>query len=323
MLSTTFMGIELRNPIVVGACHLTGTIRKLKACEKAGAGAVVLKTVFEEQVRSDSRLLAAAMKSPSSSETVLDELSTNFTLDEYLSLIEEAVKSLEIPVIASIHCRSLRGWEELAKRIEEIGAHAIELNLFDLGSRPDRSGAQIEKSYLDIARRVRRSVKLPLAAKIGLNLTSPANMAYGLREAGMNGLILFNRFYGPDIDIDKRKLTDAPVLSSETESLQSLRWVGILSGQVDLDLASAGGIYSHRGVLKQLLVGARIVEMSSAFYTGGLEQIQIILSEVESWMKRHKYSSLADFRGTLSQSRSEQSRLFESVQYTELQRNSK
>ncbi|HUX21249.1 MAG TPA: dihydroorotate oxidase, partial [Spirochaetia bacterium] len=163
MLTTTFMGIELRNPIVVGASHLTGTIRKLKACEKAGASAVVVRTIFEEQVRADSRLLAAGMKSPSSSDAVLEELSTNHTLDEYLTLIEEAVKGLEIPVIASIHCRSPRGWEEYAKRIEDLGVRAIELNLFELGSSPDRSGAQIEKSYFDIARRVRRSVKLPLA----------------------------------------------------------------------------------------------------------------------------------------------------------------
>lgn len=325
MLATTFMGIELHNPIVVAASHLTGTIRKLKACEKAGAGAVVVKTIFEERVQAESRLLAATMKSPSSTDgdAVLDELSTNYTLDEYLTLIEEAVKSLGIPVIASIHCRTLRGWEEYAARIEDIGARAIELNLFDLGSRPDRNGAQIERSYLEIARRVRRKVKLPLAAKIGLNLSSPANMAYGFREAGMNALVLFNRYYGPDIDVEKRKLIDSPVISSESDSLHALRWIGILSGQVDLDLAAAGGVHSHRGVLKQLLVGARTVEMASAFYVGGLEQIGVILRDLEGWMKRHKYSTIADFRGILSQDRTQHSRIFESVQYLETQRNAK
>ncbi len=322
MLATTFLGMELKNPIIVGASHLTGTIRKLKACQKAGAGAVVVKTVFEEQVRRESRLLASTMRSPANAngDVVLEELSTNLTLDQYLELIESAKKGLEIPVVASIHCSSARGWEEYASRIEAIGADAIELNLFELGSRTDRTSAQVEKSYLDAVRRVRKKVKLPIAAKLGVNLSSPANLAVGLREAGVDGIVLFNRYYGPDIDIDKRKLVDAPVLSSETESLQSLRWVGILSSIVDVDLAASGGIYTYKGVLKQLLAGARAVEMNSGLYSGGLERIGEILGEIEGWMKRHKYTGLADFRGIVSQDRSEATRLFESVQYIEPQR---
>lgn len=319
-LTTTFMGIRLRNPIVVGASHLTSTIRKLRACAKAGAGAVVIRTVFEQRVRAESRFLASTLRSPSNSnrDAIIEELSSNYTLDEYLKLVEEAKKGLDIPVIASIHCRSNHGWEEYSARLEDVGADALELNLFELGSRLDRSGAQIEKTYRDIAKRVRKKVKLPLSAKLGLNLSSPANLAAELCEAGLNGLVLFNRFYGPDIDIEKRKLIKSPVLSSESESLHSLRWVGILSGRLDIDIAAAGGIYSFREVVKQLLVGARTVEMASALYTNGLEHIASTLSGIEDWMKRHKYATPADFRGTLNQDRA--SRLFESAQYIELSR---
>lgn len=320
-LSTTFMGIELRNPIVVGACHLTATIRKLKACEKAGAGAVVLKSIFEELVRSDAKAAVSTMKSPSNTnrQAILDELGENLALDEYLALVEEAKKALSIPVIASIHCQSPRTWEEYASRLEEVGADGLQLNLYSLGSAVGRGAAQIEKGYLDAARRVRRRVKLPIAAKIGMNLTSPAGFAESLREVGMDALVMFNRFYGPDVDIHRMKLTAAPVLSSESESLAALRWIGLLSGKINLDFAGAGGVHGYEDVVKQLLVGARCVEMCTALYTNGLDHIGRTTTKIEGWMKRHKLSTLSDFRGRLRSEEAKQSEMFESSQYVELQ----
>lgn len=319
-LATTFMGLELRNPIVVGASHLTASIRKIRACEKAGAGAVVLKSIFEAKVESESRGIISGMRSPSSSDghAVLKELGQNLALDEYLSLIERAKKGSTIPVIASIHCVTGRGWEEYASRIEAVGADALQLNLFELDAGGGKNGGQIERSYLDVVKRLRRKVKIPIAAKLGPQLSSPRDMAFALREAGVDGLVLFNRFYGPDVDIDRMRLTGAPVLSDRSEALPALRWIGILSGQLDADFAASGGIHTARGVLKQLLVGARVVEMCTAFYTDGLEQIGRMTAEIEGWMKRHKFSTLSDFRGSLCQDRAKDPATYEMTQYYEL-----
>lgn len=323
-LATTFMGIELRNPILVGACHLTGTLRKIRACERAGAGAVVLKSIFERQVQAEASGLVAKMKSPSASNAnaVLKEVGTNLVLDDYLKLVEDAKKSLKIPVVASLHCVSHRAWEEYAERIEGVGADALQLNLFELGSRAERGGREIEREYLEVARRVRRRVKVPLAAKLSPNLSSLAAMAEDLRDTGINALVLFNRYYGPDIDVEKIRLVAAPVLSGESEALPALRWIGILSGRMDLDFAATGGIHTSGGVLKQLLAGARVVELCTALYTGGLEHIGAITTDISAWMGRHKFATISDFRGSLSQDESA-SRLFESTQYSELERASR
>lgn len=319
-LATTFMGIELRNPIIVGASHLTATIRKVRACEKAGAGAIVLRSIYERQVRSEAGSMVRSMQSPSGVGTVaaLDEISRNIVLDDYLKILEEVKKSVEIPAIASIHCFSPRGWEEYASRIEGMGADALQLNLFDLGARSDRGSRELEKGYLDVVKRVRRRVKIPIAAKLSANLTSPAGMAAALRDEGVDGLVLFNRYYGPDIDVDHLKLTGAPVLSAEEEALAALRWIGILSGRIETDLAATGGIHSARGVLKQLLAGARAVELCTAFYTNGLDYIGSMTREIIAWMGRHQFQTISDFRGSLSQDSAE-SRLYEATQYCELE----
>jgi dihydroorotate dehydrogenase (fumarate) len=318
-LSTTYLGLKLRNPLVVASSELTATAKKIEACGRAGAGAIVLKSIFEQDVSRAARELTKDALSPSSRDVqeMLAGVGESYVLDDYLGLVEEAKHAASVPIIASLHCRDLRAWTTYARRIENVGADAIELNLFELVGDASRSGRDVEKNTIEVVRRVRREVQIPIAVKIGPHFSSLGEVIGKLREAGANGVVLFNRFYRADIDVEREKFQPAPIFSAEGEATLPLRWISLLSGQVDIDLCASTGIHDAVGAVKQLLVGARAVQLCTGLYLRGVEYIQVMLGEIESWMQRHKHLAIEDFRGTLSLERIRNPAEVERAQYTE------
>ena len=316
-LTTTYMGLELRNPVIVASSHLTSTLEQVITCEKAGAGAVVLKSLFEEQIHADSQSMIGDMNASVHTDA-LDYFrgeSEYYYLDEYLKLVQEAKKKVSIPIIASLNCVSAGQWLEYANRFETVGADALELNVFIMPANVDQDGRAIEKIYLDIVKAIKKQVSIPVAVKLGPHFSGLANMLRELTYEGVNGLVLFNRFYRPDVDIEKLEIKAASVLSTPSELHLSLQWIALLSGELKVDFSAATGIHDGAGMVKQLLVGASTVQVCSAFMKNGVEHIQSMLKELEDWMDRHGYKSIEDFQGKLCQENIEQPEVYERNQY--------
>lgn len=316
-LSITYMGLKLRNPIIVSSSSLTNTVDKIKRCEEAGAGAVVLKSLFEEQIEAQTEEIeqeAWPYPHPEAFDYVR-QMGMRLGQDEYLKLIEQAKEAVSIPVIASLNCITPKWWNSYAQEIARAGADAIELNIAILPSDPDRDTQEIEKTYVRIVEGVRRKVELPVAAKIGPYFTSLPQLARELRIAGASALVLFNRFYQLDIDIEKLKLTPGYHLSSPDEIYLPLRWIAILSTQVGCELAASTGIHDGSGVIKQLLAGAQAVQVCSNLYQKGMGRIKVMLQELAEWMEKHGYTSIEEFRGKMCMEVSEKPEYYERLQY--------
>ncbi|MFP4179730.1 MAG: dihydroorotate dehydrogenase-like protein [Spirochaetaceae bacterium] len=316
-LSTTYMGLRLRNPIIVSSSKLTYDIEKVKECEKAGAGAVVLKSLFEEQIIHETERMIGEMNFDASTDAYdyLRGSSKDFHMDKYLGLVEEAKKEVSIPVIPSINCVSDGEWIEYAERFERMGADALELNVFIIPADVNTSGESIEEAYFSILKKVKKKVSIPVALKLGSHFSGMAHTMQRLAEAGSDGLVLFNRFYRPHIDIEKMTIRPAHVYSAPEEMGLTLQWIAILSGKVDADLAANTGIYSGNDVTAQLLAGASAVEVCSAFMKNGIEKIADFLKEMEEWMRRKEFSSVDEFKGLMSQKNMEHPEVFERSQY--------
>lgn len=317
-LSTQYMGLKLRNPIVVGSSGLTNSIENIIKINEAGAGAVVLKSLFEEQIN------YAVSKTFNESETnygytEAHDYISNYTeekdLDRYLGLISEAKSKVDIPVMASVNCVSASQWTSFAKKIEEAGADALELNMFVLPSDPKHSPDENEKVYFEILQSVIKQLSIPVSAKISYYFSGLANTALKLSWTGIKGLVLFNRFFSPDIDIDKFEVTSANVFSTPSELPISLRWVAMLSPQVHCDIAASTGIHDGKAVIKQLLAGAKSVQLASVLYKSGFDQIGGMLIEVEEWMDKHNFANTSDFIGKLSYKAAENPAAYERVQF--------
>jgi len=284
-LSCKYLGLQLKNPIVVGSSGLTSSLDNLKIISKMGAGAVVLKSIFEEQIRfeTDKFLQSDQKEMKSWQETFQNIVSkqefyfeeaydylTNYarehTLSHYLSLITEAKKALDIPVIASINCSTQYDWEYFSKRIQDAGADALELNAYILPSDFDKNSNDTEQIYFDIIKEVKKFIKIPFSLKIGYYFSSLAQTTLKLSETGISGLTLFNRPYNPDIDIETVQVSAINMFSSDAEYSHTLRWVALLSGKLSCDIAASTGIHNHETVIKQLLAGADAVQMVSVFY---------------------------------------------------------
>jgi len=318
-LSTTWLGLKLRNPIVVSSSSLTGSLDKLKVVEDAGAGGVVLKSIFEEQLiieaeKLDSTLAAGAGFQEATSSFFAD-IPMEWGPEEYLKLIADAKKSLKIPVIASVNCVSQGSWSEYAKKIETAGADALELNLYFVPTDPMRTGADIEKAYLDVVRDVRKQTRLPISVKLHPFLTSIPHMVTKIAEAGANGVTLFNRFYQPNFDVDKLEIVNTLQLSRPEDALLPLRWIAILFGRVKVDFAATSGVHDGRSVVKMVLAGASVTQVASVIFKHKASHIGEMLRELESWMKDKEYASLADFRGLLSQQSNPDPGAFERAHY--------
>lgn len=317
-LSTTYMGLQLKNPIIVGSSGLTRSVENLIEIEKRGAGAVVLKSLFEEQIKLEIRKIFSydeVQSAYTEAEDYIHNYARAHTLEEYLGLIREAKSKLSIPVIASINCVSAEEWTSFAKEIEKAGADALELNVFILPADIDTEGVDNEKLYFDIVEKVKTEISIPIALKISYHFSGLAQTVKKLSWTGVKGLVLFNRFFNPDIDIDKLTIKPGNLYSTPDEISTPLRWVAILADRVQSDLCASTGVHDGKGVVKQLLAGAKAVQICSTLYKNGFSQITTMVEEVTEWMIKNNYSKIEDFRGKMSHKKSVNPAVLQRVQF--------
>jgi len=295
-LRTRYLGLELQSPLVASASPLTGSLDGLRKLEAAGAGAVVLPSLFEEELAADQD---QAGSDPDVGRG--DQAGYGAGPAAYHSLVEQAKQTLSIPVIASLNGTSRSGWVRHAARLEQAGADALELNIYYVSSRPGLSGNDVEWHYLDVVRAVRRATSLPLAVKLSPYFSALANLAGQLVEAGANGLVLFNRFYQPDLDIEAMEVLPALELSSSVELRLPLRWIAILHRRHRVSLAASTGVHTATDVVKVLLAGADVAMMTSALLRHGPDHLRPLEIQVRDWMDRHHYETIDQLRGRLSQ----------------------
>jgi dihydroorotate dehydrogenase (fumarate) len=319
-LRTNYMGLELANPLVAAASPLSGTLDGLLALEEAGASAVVLQSLFEEQIEHhelqvESILETARDSFPEAHNFFpgLDDYNTG--PESYLQLVEAAKERLAIPVIGSLNGISIGGWIRYARLIEEAGADALELNIYFVTPDANTSSAEVEKRYVDLVGEIATSISIPLAVKVGPYFSSLANMARRFSIAGAQGLVLFNRFLYPDISLAKLRVVPTLHLSSSEEALMPLRWIAILSGQVPLSLAASSGIHTAQDVVKLLLAGADVTMMASALLRRGPGHLRGVIAGVGAWLDEHEYQSVRQMKGSMSQDSSAEPAEFERANY--------
>ncbi len=311
-LETTYLGLKLKNPIIVGSSGLTSSIDKIKKIEKAGAGAIVLKSIFEEQIKFEAGSLSNSSGSPEAWDYVNHYVKEN-TLQEYLDLIKKAKQEVNIPVIASINCVSAKEWVGFAKSIEEAGADALEVNVFVLPNDKNAGADKYENIYFDLADKLKKTISIPFAFKLGSHFS---NLVGFVQKLNVPGVVLFNRFYAPDIDIDKMKFTSSEVFSSPAEIRNSLRWVGIISSKITrLDIAASTGVHDGKAVIKQLLAGATAVQVCSTLYKNGIDHLEVMTKEIKDWMDKNGYDHLDEFKGKMSYDRIEDPLVYERSQF--------
>jgi dihydroorotate dehydrogenase (fumarate) len=336
-LSTKYMGLSLRNPIIVGSSGLTNSVKDIQHAAKAGAGAVVLKSIFEEQIRLEtdkfishqdqkmepfrqgySDLMSKRDFDYAEAEAYIADFAREHTLGEYLKLIEEVKKAVDIPVIASINCVSPYDWHYFARRIQAAGADALELNIYILPSDPGMTSEGNEQTYFTIAEAVMKQVTIPVSIKVGYYFSSLSSTLIRLSNTGIKGLVMFNRPFHPDIDINSLEISSKYLLSEAPEYSHTLRWMALLSGKTGCDLVASTGIHDHEAVIKQLLAGATAVQMASVFYKHGFNYLSEVLSGMKNWMVSKGFNTPDDFRGKLSQKNVDHPAAFERVQFMKL-----
>lgn len=316
-LKTKYMGLSLENPFVVASCSLTKTVEGVRRCADAGAGAVVLKSIFEEQIRAETKdtIPDTWFHWHPEAYDFIDNMVMELGPRQYLDLIEKAKAGVSVPVIASLHCLTPSWWIDYALQIQEAGADALELNIAAMPSDPNRDPAEIERRYVEILKDVLSQLKIPVAVKIGPQFTSVARIARELDRAGASALVLFNRLYRIDFDIQTMKVVSGMRFSTPDEISTSLRWVALLSGRLKCDLAASTGVHDGAGAIKQILAGAAVIQLCSTLYLGGLERLAAVRTEVESWMKEKGFDSVDRFRGRMSRLASKEPELYERLQY--------
>ena len=321
-LTTKYLGLTLRNPIIVASSGLTDSFEKIADLEKNGAGAVVLKSLFEEQIiiEADQNLKEAGKNSliyAKYSETLdyIDLYIREKELSKYLDLIKRVKKDLTIPLIASVNCISDIGWTGFAKQIEKSGADALELNIFISPFGFDNNCDEKEQQYYKILSKVKQEIKIPVAVKISPYFTNLGKVIMNLEKNGANGVVLFNRFASPDIDIEHTKIISAEAFSNPVEMYNSLRWISILSNRLKIDIAASTGIHDGKAVIKQILAGASAVQVASALYIHGTNHITEMLSFVENWMDKKGYNYIDQFKGKLSQEKNTNPEVYERLQF--------
>ena len=299
-LTTTYLGMKLRTPIVPSASPLSEEMDKIKRMEQAGAAAVVLHSLFEEQIEADPAAAAAAFR---------------VGPDAYLKHIAKAKRGVKIPVIASLNCTTVGGWISYARQITEAGADALELNIYKIPTGLSVTGSTIEEGYIDVVRTVRAATKIPLAVKLSPYFSNFANIAASFDALGADALVLFNRFYQPDIELEKMEVAPNLTLSTPADMRLPLRWIGILFGQIRANLAATSGIYQANDVIKMVMAGADVTMLCSALMRYGIQHIQRIEMEMVAWLEQHKYNSLSEIKGVMSQKNCPDPSAFERAQY--------
>ena len=319
-LTTTYLGLELKNPIIAGSSGLTGTLDGIISMEKHGAGAVVLKSIFEEEILLDEKeQIKEAEKNPliySGLSETLDYIDLHIREDKlgkFLQLIRDAKNAVSIPIIGSINCISTEDWVHFTRRMEEAGADALELNIFL--NPADFKSKEFEKAYFRIIEKVMATVKIPVSLKISKYFTRLGLSVKALSETGVSGLVMFNRFYAPDIDIEKMELSTPQIFSSPEEQYETLRWIAILSERVNVNIAASTGIHTGEDVIKMLLAGATAIQVVSTLYKNGPAQIGKMLTLLNDWMSDKGFNSVEQFRGKISRKYGADPAAFERMQF--------
>ncbi|HRY30718.1 MAG TPA: dihydroorotate dehydrogenase-like protein [Elusimicrobiota bacterium] len=319
-LTTTYLGLPLKNPVVGSASSLWDKLDNIRSAEEAGLSAVVLHSLFEEQISHEryelQHRLTEHTESHAESLTYFPEAG-DFVLgpEEYLEHIRKAKQAVKIPIIASLNGHSLGGWTEYAKLMQQAGADALELNIYFLATDTALTGQEVEKTYLDILKAVKSCVSIPVAVKLGPWFSAMGNMAKSLADAGADGLVLFNRFYQPDIDLENLEVVPNVVLSTPLSMRLPLRWIAILRGNVKAYLAATGGIHQAGDALKVLLAGADVTMLCSTLFRNGIPHAKTILSDMKMWMEMHEYDSVRQLCGSMSHKAVDNPAAFERANY--------
>jgi len=318
-LTTTYLGLPLRSPIVVSASPISERIDNIQRAEAAGAAAVVIYSLFEEQLQQAPRVLHQITDDTYKASEVKryfpKQTEYHLIADAYLEHIYAAKQAVSVPVIGSLNCTSSGAWTEYAKQIEQAGADALELNIYYIPTDPYLTGARVERTYTEIVEEVRSAVTIPLAVKLGPYFSNMAHMASTLEGAGADGLVLFNRFYQPDINPEELEVKPRILLSTPQAMRLPLRWIAILYGRVHLDLAASGGIHEPRDIVKMLMAGASVTMLCSALLRRGINYISYLETELVRWLEEHNFGSVNEIQGVMCQERYEDPAAFERAQY--------
>jgi len=318
-LETTYLGLPIKNPIVVGSSGLTTTIGGIKKLANAGAAAIVLKSIFEEEIKAEANQTIGQQLGVDENNLEFfdyyDYQVKNDVLDNYVALIREAKENVDIPIIASINCSSYSEWVAFANKIEDAGADGIELNIFKLPFDAKTEADVIEKVYFDIVRKVKERLRIPVAIKLAPYFTNLGNVINRLSHSGADGLVLFNRFTSIDYDIENDQVVTGKVYSGADDYVNTLRWISVTSTDAGCDLIASTGVHDYRTLVKMILAGASSVQIVSAIYKEGPELITAMLNELKAWMERRNVHSISEFKGRLSQGRSANPEVFERVQF--------
>ena len=318
-ISTKYLGLNLKNPIIVGSSGLTGAVKSIKQLEENGAAAVVLKSIFEEEIIFEyedvlKKIASKGYYNVDDFDYYDFELKAK-KINKYINLIEECKQTVSIPVIASINCLYSHEWSFFSKQLENAGADALELNMFFLPSDLKLTAEEIEEKYYKIIEKVKSNISIPLTLKISYYFSNLGQMIQKLSNTGIAGLVLFNRFFSPDFDINTFKILPTHVLSTPSDLANSLRWIAIMSERVNCDLAASTGIHDGEGVIKQLLAGANAVQVVSTLYKNGKSHLQVMIKTLQDWMHGKGYTSIDQFRGKMSQAKSSNPAVYERAQF--------
>lgn len=321
MLDTNYLGLALRSPLVVGACApLTEDLAHLRHMEDAGAAAIVLHSLFEEQLQEERNALHYHLEQ--GTESYAEALTYapphslfHVSANAYLNHIQQAKALVDIPIIASLNGSTPGGWTDYAKDIEAAGADALELNIYAVPTDPHQTAAQIEQAYVDIAQAVTSSIDIPVAVKLSPHFTNLAHLAHRLSLAGVDGLALFNRFYQPDIDLETLEISSHVVLSTPKDLSLPLRWIAMLYGTLPVDFAATGGIHHAEDAIKVLMAGASVTMVVSALLRHGIDHLRIIEQGLRGWLQDHEYDSIQQLQGSMSQINCPNPSAFERAQY--------
>ena len=300
-LETSYLGLKLKNPVIVSSSGLTNSVEKIKQIEKAGAGAVVLKSLFEEQINHEAGKMISQSQDYPEAEDYINAYTKSNSVGQYLELIESAKKETSIPIIASVNCVSADDWTGFSKQIQDAGADALELNVHVVPVDVNRTSEEIEQVYYNVVEKVKEIISIPIVVKIGYHFSNLSQIVNGLYFRKVKGVVLFNRFYQPDIDIDNLDFTSSEVFSTPNDIRNSLRWVGIVSELVkNIEISASTGIHDGKAAVKFLLAGAQTVQVCSVLYKNGVDYVSTIIDELSAWMEEKKYNSIDEFRGKLN-----------------------
>jgi dihydroorotate dehydrogenase (fumarate) len=318
-LETTYMGLKLQNPLIAGSSGLTNSINQIKQLANAGVGAIVLKSLFEEQINGEISNLVNVSEQHNDypeAEDYIKHYTRSNSIQKYLELVREAKAAVNVPVIASINCISATDWMGFAKDIEQAGADALELNIYELETNKNRPAEVIEERYFEIVRAVKAQIKIPIAVKIAPYFTNLVRFIDQITAFGADSVTLFNRFYEPDFNLDKLEFTSSEIMSSPSDLYRNLRWTGIVKGQLPrVEIAASTGIHNGQGVIKQILAGAQVTQLCSTLYLNGSEVVPQILNELELFMNKWQFNSINNFRAHLSYKNIEMPQMYERAQF--------